>query len=389
MTESLDCNRRKVYHFHNGKPGGVFSVIDNILYHKKSPLIDYYVIYTINKEDSEDFKVPELTNVVDQKVFYYSSKWNFYYTVKKLSRLIKDEFSILVAHDWLELGMISNLGLSNPVVHLIHGDYSYYYELVRKHCVNVDSYFCISSPIYKNVKYKLGMKSVYNWRFPVKNVLKNKIHVDSFAIGFFVGDLTSVNKNYRLLPLIDKLLSDQGIYVNWRIAGGGMSIEENISFWGNSINRVRFYGLLGSDELNEFLAGCNAMILPSEREGLPLSVVEAMKRGIIPFVSYWNGSLDDLVIDGVTGFYAEWNNASLFASKIQNFYENNELRLKMPDETKNSADRIFDPTISTQVFEECLINLNPRSKIKFKAYGSRLDNYYMPNLLVSWLRSLT
>ena len=99
------------------------SVIRNLLRFSKNPSIENHVIFTINKDVKPVYTVEHLEGANSQQIFYYSSKWNFYYTCRQLAKLLPDDKAIVVAHDWLELGMMSNLGLQNPVVQFVHGAY--------------------------------------------------------------------------------------------------------------------------------------------------------------------------------------------------------------------------------------------------------------------------
>ena len=78
----------KVFHFHNGREGGVFSVIRNLITNQQSSNIENYIIYTIRNDELPGFRPPELKNVVSQTVFRYSGNWNFYYTCRKLANFL-------------------------------------------------------------------------------------------------------------------------------------------------------------------------------------------------------------------------------------------------------------------------------------------------------------
>ena len=110
----------KIFHFHNGTGGGVLSVIRNLIAFQQNADIESHVIFTINTDEIKNFKMPLLKGVESSQVFYYNSQWNFYHTTRQLAKLLIDRDCILIAHDWLELGMVSNLGLNNPVVHVLH-----------------------------------------------------------------------------------------------------------------------------------------------------------------------------------------------------------------------------------------------------------------------------
>jgi hypothetical protein len=110
----------KIVHFHNGSGGGILSVIRNLLAYRQHPDIENHVIYTINIEQIHDYKINHLVGAASERVFYYSPKWNFYFTCRQLAKLLPDDEALMVAHDWLELAMISNLGLNYPVVQFIN-----------------------------------------------------------------------------------------------------------------------------------------------------------------------------------------------------------------------------------------------------------------------------
>ncbi len=91
----------KVYHFHNGGGGGVLSVIRNILKYSAEADIENHIIHTINKDIDHPFTIDKMEGAVSENIFYYSPKWNFYYTCKQLAKLLPNDKAIIIAHDWL------------------------------------------------------------------------------------------------------------------------------------------------------------------------------------------------------------------------------------------------------------------------------------------------
>ena len=144
-------SKKKVYHFHNGGGGGVLSVIRNLLKFANNPAIENHVIYTINKEEKAVYSINNLEGAFSEQVFYYSPKWNFYYTCRQLAKLLPDNKALVIAHDWLELGMMSNLGLQNPLILFLHGDYDYYYQLAQQHEPAIDQFICVAQNIETNL----------------------------------------------------------------------------------------------------------------------------------------------------------------------------------------------------------------------------------------------
>src|SRR4051812_31812572 len=121
----------QVFHFHNGSGGGVLSVIRNLLQFSRNENIENHVIYLINHERKNSFEFSKSFGASTEQVFYFSSRWNFYYTCKQLSKLIPNDDALIVAHDWLELGMASYLGMRNKVVFFLHGNFDYYFALAK------------------------------------------------------------------------------------------------------------------------------------------------------------------------------------------------------------------------------------------------------------------
>jgi glycosyltransferase involved in cell wall biosynthesis len=363
-------------------------VMKNLLAYKQSNVIDYHIVYTINQDEIKNFTIPFLQNASSQRIFYYSPRWNFYYTITKLSKFIHNSNTILIANDWLELGMVSNLGLSNSVVQIIHGDYGYYYNLATIHSRNVDLLFCINTNIYNKICINNSPEKVIDWKFPVPDSERLESYKNDLIIAYFVSDLTNPNKNYRILPLVDKLLIQRGVFAKWRIAGSGMSIDENAIFWGESADRVDYYGYIEGEKLDHFLNGCNAMLLPSEREGFPVSVVEAMKRGIVPFVTFWNNGLNELIEDGVSGFFSSFNDSEKISDNIVQFIVDPNKQINMQKEAKRRADFLFNPVSSCKDFESNILQIKPKIGQKVRIYGSRLDHQLIPNFIVLMIRSI-
>jgi len=292
------------------------------------------------------------------------------------------------------LGMVSNLGLQHTVVQVLHGDFDYYYHLSIKHSINVDTFICVSSVISEKLKLILPQLSskIKYLRFPVPNVVGTEKKFDSIRCAYFVRDFQDERKQAYILPLIEKELLQIGIEVEWHIAAGGIDYDEFIKFWGLPISdRIHFYGELSAQGIRQLLQECNIMILPSLAEGFPVSVVEAMKHGLVSLVSKWDGAVDELVEDYVTGF--SFNNKDIVGYvKCLQMLANNRVMLKVISERaiKRSV-LFFDPLTNTNSYEKQFIDsfsLTRTKKIKFKAYGSRLDQLWIPNVLVKTLRSL-
>jgi glycosyltransferase involved in cell wall biosynthesis len=377
-----------IVHFHNGFGGGVLTVIRNLVQYRQHPEWKQLVIYTLDKKKFSAFS-PMLPEDIGQKTWYYSRNWNFYYTAKQLAKLLPPKDTVLIAHDWLELAMISNLGLNYPVVQFLHGDYDYYYNLAQRNQAWVDSFICVSASIADELKRRMPDRSndIQYLRFPVLEV--NGTREDPSTPELVFAGRCDEAKGYDLLPLIDAALQQKNIHAHWHIAGPGSDQLQAQQQWKQS--KVHFYGNLSQKELTALLLKATAFVLPSLAEGMPVSVVEAMKAGAIPVVNDLNGGLRELVTNDVTGYRIPNNDPLIFAERIAAIVADAEKRKQLSVAAVSFANTYFDPVQNTKLFEDCFIKAfqHPKKKTAFKTTGSRLDQPYLPNLLVKTIRSLT
>ena len=382
-----------VVHFHNGTGGGVLSVIRNVLKYKQHPQIENHVIYTINKDILKNYDLPFLEGAASEQIFYYSANWNFYYTCIQLAKLLPDNKAVIVAHDWLELGMVSNLGLKNPVVQFVHGDYDYYYSLAKKNEAGVDGFICISPVIYTNLVRILPSRknAIHQLFFPIPEIARAVFSDDSINVFYAVRDLEDENKNFALLPTIDSILNRQRIHVHWTIVG---KVNTNSETYKKLclLKKYNHYQYLTNERLIALLSEMNMFVLPSHKEGFPVSLVEAMKAGLVPLVTNWNNATSDLLVNGENGFYLAPEDSNGYAEKIKYFIENRNRFYTFSEKASAKATSLFHPCENSKRIEKVLILCSLRNDIvrePKKVYGSRLDQKWMPNSFVFSIRKFS
>ena len=376
----------KLYHFHNGTGGGVLSVIKNLIKFSQNNNIEHHIIYTINKNVTPKYKIDVVEGASSQQIFYYSQHNNFYYTIKKLADFLSDNNSIIIAHDWLELGMASNLGLQNPVVQFLHGDYEYYYELAKKNNEAINLFIPIAENIKNNLLSILTNRSndIQYLRFPVP-IAENKNKRLNTCNIIFIGRLCK-DKGYDLLPTIGLILLQNNIKVSWHIVGAKEDESADL-LWNKNID-VKFYGPISNEMVLSILPEMTFILLPSKFEGMPIVLIEAMKAGIIPLASDINGGIQELIFNDITGFKLPVNDAQGYANKIIALNQNHQLKSGMIDNCVEIAERLFDPFQNTANIENCILKTIKSNKIKKpnKVYGSRLDNPLVPNFFAHFIR---
>jgi glycosyltransferase involved in cell wall biosynthesis len=385
-------SKTQVYHFYNGCGGGVFSVIKNILRYAANPMIEHHVIYTINRDQHKAYEMEPIEGATSMQLFNYSANWNFYYTSKQLVKLLPNSKVVVVAHDWLELGMVSQLGLQNPVVSFLHGDFDYYYKLATLHQQSVDAFICISPVIQTKLLSILPSKhsAIFYKRFPIPDITYTAKENQFLHAIYCVRDLTEERKQFELIPIINRLLLQRGIVVKWTIAGRGLSKEAFQEIWGeDENNNVDFLGGVSNQDILQLLQFQDLFLLPSLQEGLPVALVEAMKAGVIPLITNWNGATAEFVIDAETGFYCPVKDAEAYVQIITKLHQNRMLMSSIAKKAINKANTLFNPVNNALGIESALVQvaLSKRTlKIPVRTYGSRLDQPWIPNALTFAIR---
>ena len=101
-----------------------------------------------------------------------------------------------------------------------------------------------------------------------------------------------------------------------------------------SLSRVRFLGF--RCDVPQILAGSDVFVLPSRREGLPRSVLEAMATGL-PVVATDVRGNRDLVEDGVNGFLVQVGDVDGLAHALLRLLGDQDLRKRMGQAGREKA----------------------------------------------------
>ena len=104
-------------------------------------------------------------------------------------------------------------------------------------------------------------------------------------------------------------------------------VPENVFFLGNIPNAAKYCAL------------ADLFVLPSEYEGLPIVIIEAMSAGK-PIVASNVGGISELVRNDVNGYALE-NNAELFVEKISYILDNPEVCEKMSGMSREMYEKDF------------------------------------------------
>lgn len=118
----------------------------------------------------------------------------------------------------------------------------------------------------------------------------------------YAGRFSSEKGTIKLARALTQLIKSQpGMRVC--LVGDGLLCEDmkRILREGGVYDQVDFPGWVNHDEMPSYYADARLLVLPSESEGVPTAMLEAMACGTVP-VATPVGGVPDIIVDGETGF---------------------------------------------------------------------------------------
>jgi glycosyltransferase involved in cell wall biosynthesis len=171
---------------------------------------------------------------------------------------------------------------------------------------------------------------------PVPKHTRQSSSRGSECVFFFSGRVGSRKGVFDLLPAFRdarRSLPD----IRLRIAGDGEL--EKAAFMTRELGLedcVDLLGWLSASEIQKELDEADVFVLPSHNEGLPMSLLEAMARGL-PVVSTRVGGIPEIVLDGVNGLLIEAGNVEALARSIISLAGDPSLRTRLGESAQETV----------------------------------------------------
>lgn len=135
----------------------------------------------------------------------------------------------------------------------------------------------------------------------------------------YLGRIVQLQKRVLDLAPLAVDLSRRGVNFELHIIGDGPERSLLLAKLDRPelSGRIRFWGWLDWDLVSKRLRELDVIVLPSDSEGLPIALLEAMGHGLVPVVSDIRSGITELIMDHKNGYLVPVGNTSAFADRLE------------------------------------------------------------------------
>jgi glycosyltransferase involved in cell wall biosynthesis len=325
--------------------------------------------------------IKEKCGVVMHEIPFARSPYRFLQNrraFKMLKKVVKDGgFDLIHCHQPLcgVMGRKVGAKFGIPVLYIAHGFHFFkgaplknhliYKTVERRYAKKTDALVTINSEDYE-AACKMKAKRTYKIngigyeRDRTNGIIFNKNELQA-EIGLSDGDIVLIsigelNKNKNHKVIIDAVNRIENEKIKYVICGQGPRLKEYKEFVEKRglENKVKILGY--RKDVRNILKLADILIMPSLREGLPITMIEAMYEGL-PIISGDVRGCRDLVEHNANGLLVNLKEKTGFVKAIEILAADKELRLKMGIENKQRAKKLYLENVLVQmekIYDEIL-----------------------------------
>jgi glycosyltransferase involved in cell wall biosynthesis len=374
------------------KMGGMMNIIANLLEYRRPDGFSHHAILTHNHLHHDTRYGRRMAADTQTTVEYTLPIENLHAVMRRVARAVPAGPGVYVAGDALDLAVASVHDFGRAVIYMLHGDSEYYYDLAVRHDPIVHAFIAYSRRMYDQLLERLPHRAdtIFHLPYGIPLSTTRRCPADGPLRLVFAGRLEHEQKGIFELPAIDRLLIEQGVAVQWTIAGAGPHEQELRGRWAFNPS-VKWLGVLSSAEVQAAYAAQDLFVLPTRVEGFPVALVEAMGAGVVPVVSDIPSGVPEIVTSGVTGERPAVGDVRAFAAAIAALDHDRARLDAMSAAARRTITERFDIRDRVAAYQAVYVRwrelYRPLAARRHLQYGSRLDRPWIPNALVRFVRS--
>ena len=268
----------------------------------------FFNIINSKYKDSQNIKVVGLLK----------SKNKLFNNIISLRKLLKEnEFNVIHIHSIVSnlIFQLANIGLNNHSIVTVHSrsdfDRKNFFKGILMNKLEVyllnrnTQVVCVSNSIREYLKNKHVRNNItvihngiagleFDFNLSNRENLKGISFDKNDLLIAFVGRLTEVKGIYNLIEILKKI-DKKNKNVKFIVIGEGVLKEEfNNAIYKYNLENVELLGF--KQNIIEYLPSCDFLIMPSNMEGIPITILEAMSCSV-PCIASNVGGIPEIIND--------------------------------------------------------------------------------------------
>lgn len=307
----------------------IFNLAKALSKHEKISIVAPHHESSAEQEEWEDIQIHRFRYASDKRqIMAYTGSmhkvalkpWNWLLSrsfLRKASKSIRIESErvsadVLYAHWVLPSGMFTAKARSGEklVIHVHGTDFNLMRKsrLLRRISVGVlrkaDGILCVSKEQEQVIKRLVSCPVAVESMGVDLSLFKSKPKEEFDKKVLFVGRITQAKG-------VDHIVKAARIMPDWNftIVGDGPYLSE-LKESANKLVNVTFTGAVDNGELPKYYHEADLFLLPSQREGMPVSIIESLACGT-PVIATDVGQISEIVINGENGQLIEESGESI------------------------------------------------------------------------------
>lgn len=180
---------------------------------------------------------------------------------------------------------------------------------------------------------------------------RDKRSDDKFIITTGASRITARKGIKYLLQAMPKIIERYPkVYLKLMGDGNGKEDLEKLTADLELQNYVQFLGRIPREETHPYYQEASLFVMTSLNEGMSNAMLEALASGL-PIITTQTGGAEELVKNGVNGFFVEMKNSKDLAEKIMRLLADPELCEKMASESRKIAEKMSWKNVAEKYFE--------------------------------------